>query len=98
MRKAWVVIAILLLTLGGYACGPSNDESGVESKVEGEVKSLEKNVLGEIKKVEDAYGALEGEKDYEKALEEEPKAPSEALEEGAAGVVMGEGLASSPSE
>ena len=96
MRKVCVVIVILLLALGGYACGQSNDESGVESKVEGEVKSLEKDVSGEVKNLEDDYGTLEAEKDYVKDLEEEPKVSPEVLEDAAGGAALEEGLASSP--
>ncbi|KPJ86844.1 MAG: hypothetical protein AMS17_10785 [Spirochaetes bacterium DG_61] len=96
MRKTCVVIVILLLALGGYTCGRSNDESGVESKVTEEVKSLEKKASGEVKKLEEDYKVLEAEKDYRKALEEEPKAPPEAIEEAEGGVSLEEGLASPP--
>lgn len=96
MRKACVVIVILLLALGGYACGRSNDESGVESKAMEEIKSLEKKASGEVKKLEEDYRVLEAEKDYKKALEEEPKAPPEAMEEAEGGVILGERLASPP--
>ena len=97
MRKVSVVIVILLLAFGGYTCGGSNDESGVESKVEGEVKSLEKDVSGEVKNLEDDYGTLEAEKDYVKDLKEEPRVSPEVLEDAAGGAALEEGLDSSPS-
>ena len=68
----------------------------MESIVEEEVKSLEKKASGEVKKLEENYRVLEAEKDYKKALEEEPKAPPSVLEEGKAGALSGGGLASSP--
>jgi hypothetical protein len=44
-----------------------------------------------VKKLEEDYKVLEAEKDYEKALEEEPKAPAEAMgEEG--DLLTGEGF------
>ena len=96
MNRISVVLLILFLMIGGYTGGCSNDESGVGSKVKEEVKSLEKKASGEVKKPEEAYRVLEGEKDYKKYLEEEPKAPPETMEEGAGGVVLGGGLDSPP--
>ena len=96
MNRICMVLLILFLMLGGYACSRSSDESGVESKVEEEVKSVEKDVSGEVKNLENDYGTLEAEKDYEKALEEEPKASPEVLEDAAGGVALEEGLASPP--
>jgi len=82
IEYAWFLL-ILFLMIGGYTGGCSNDESGVASKVKEEVKSLEKKASGAVKKLEEDYRVLEGKKDYEKALEEEPKAPPEAMEGGA---------------
>ena len=96
MNRICMVLLILFLMLGVYTCGRSNDESGVESKVMEEIKSLEKKASGVVKKIEEDYRVLEGEKDYKKALKEEPKAPAEAREEGVGGVVLGGGLASPP--
>ncbi len=73
MRKACVVIVILLLALGGYACGRSNDESGVESKVEGEVKSLEKDVSGEVKKERMIMGLWKQKRIMRKLLKKNPR-------------------------
>ena len=98
MNRICMVLLFLFLALGGYTCGRSNDESGVESKVEREVQSLEKDVSGEVKKAEDDYGTLEAEKDYVKDLKKEPKASPEVLEDAAGGVVLEEERASSPSE
>lgn len=92
MRKAWVVITILLLALGGYTCGGSNDESGVESKVEGEVESLEEKAGGEAKQVESDIGLLEGdpEKLGEAMGKEEEKIPQPQEEWGQEADSMGE--------
>ena len=96
MNRVCMVLLILFLMLGGYTCSRFNDISGVESEAMEEVKSLEKKASGEVKKLEEDYRVLAREKDYKKYLEEEPKAPLEALEEGAGGVILGEGLASPP--
>jgi hypothetical protein len=93
MKRTSMVLLILFLIIGGYTCGCSNDKPGVESKVKEAVKSLEDNVVGEAEKLEEDYRVLEAEKDYKRALEEEPKAPPEAME--GPGVV-GEGLVSPP--
>jgi hypothetical protein len=90
MNRTSVVLLIMFLMLGVYACGRSNDESGVESKAKGEIKSLGKKASGEVKEVEEDYRVLEAEKDYEKALKEEPKAPPEAFEEPMEGDNFGE--------
>jgi hypothetical protein len=89
MNRTGIAVVIIFLVLGGYSCGRSDDKSEVESKVKKEVKALEKKASGEVKKQEDHYKTLEAEKDYEKALEEEPKAPAEAIM-GEEGVVLGE--------
>jgi hypothetical protein len=81
MNITFVIMLILFLMFGGYCCGRSNDGSKVESKAKEEVKSLEKEATGEVKELEKDYKVLEGEKDYKKALEEEPKAPPDAIKE-----------------
>ena len=96
MNKICVVMLILGLLLVGTSCGRSNEKSEVESKIVEEVKSLEKKASGEVKKLEKDVKLLrEGEKDYEKALEEEPKPPADAME-GVEGALLGEEFDSPP--
>ena len=97
MNRICMVLLILFLTLGGYACSRPNDESGVESQAKDEIQSLEGKVSGEAKKLEEDYGVLEAEKDYKKALEEEPKASPETMEEAEGAVDLGEAF-DSPQE
>ena len=94
MNRTGIAVVIILLLLGGYSCGRSDDKSEVESKVKKEVKALEKKASGEVKELEEHYKTLEAEKDYGKLLEEEPKAPAEAIGEGMGeeGVLLGEEL------
>jgi hypothetical protein len=88
MNRTGIAVVIISLVLGGYSCGRSDDKSEVESKVKEEGEAMVNKVSGEVKKVEDDYKVLEAEGDYEKELEEEPKAPGEAM--GDAGVLLGE--------
>ena len=60
------------------------------------MKSLEKKVTGEVKNLEEDYRVLEGEKNYRKALEEEPKPPAGAIEGAQTGVLLGEEFGSPP--
>ena len=96
MKRVSMILLILFLLLGGYACGRSGDKSGVESNAKEEVQSLEQKASGEVKNVEEDYRTLEEEKDYKKALEEEPKAPPVVLEEGKEGDLSAEGFDSPP--
>lgn len=41
---------------------------------------MKEKASGEVKELEEHYKTLESEKDYEKALEEEPTPPAEAME------------------
>ena len=95
MNRICMVLLILFLVLGGYTCGRSNDESGVESKAMEEINSLAKKASGVVKKLEEDVKVLKVERDYEKALEEEPKPPAGEIE-GAEGALLGEGFASPP--
>jgi Skp family chaperone for outer membrane proteins len=88
MNRTCIAAAIIFLLLGGYSCGRSDEKSEVGSKVKEEVGTLANKVSGEVKKLEEDYKVLEAEKDYEKALEEEPKAPAEAM--GEEGALLGE--------
>jgi hypothetical protein len=81
MNITFVILLIVFLMFEGLSCGRSKDESRVESKAKEEVKSLGKEATGEVKELEKDYKVLEGEKDYRKALEKEPKAPPDAIKE-----------------
>jgi len=96
MKRTSVILLALFLIIGGYTCGCTNEKSEIESKAKEATKSLEENVAGEAKKLEKDYRVLETEKDYKKALEEEPKAPPEQLAEGEAGALSAEGFDSPP--
>ena len=91
MNRTCIAAVIILLLLGGYSCGRSGEKSEVGSKVKEEAETLKGKVSGEVKKIEEDYRVVEVNKDYEKALEEEPKAPAEAMgEEG--DLLTGEGF------
>jgi hypothetical protein len=92
MNRTGIAVVIIFLVFGGYACGPSGDQSDGESKVKGEIETLKEKASGEVKELEDHYKTLEAEKDYEKALEEEPKPPAGAMDEAGA-VLEEEGVA-----
>jgi len=81
MNRTGIAVVIILLLLGGYSCGRSDDKSEVESKVKKEVKALEKKASGEVKELEEHYKTLEAEKDYGKLLEEEPKVPAGGMDD-----------------
>ena len=80
MNRTGIAVVIIFLVLGCYSCGSSGDQSDGESKVKGEIEALKEKASGEVKELEEHYKTLEAEKDYEKALEEEPKPPAEAME------------------
>jgi len=80
MNRTGIAVVIILLVFGGYACGSSSDQSGGESKVKGEIETLKEKASGEVKELEEHYKTLEAEKDYGKALEEEPKPPAGTME------------------
>ena len=88
MNRTCIAAAIIFLLLGGYSCGRSGEKSEVGSKVKEEAETLKGKVSGEVKKIEEDYRVVEVNKDYEKALEEEPKAPAEAM--GEEGALLGE--------
>lgn len=97
MDNIVAILLMLLMSCGGLACGRSDDsKSGVESKAKEEVKLLEKEATREATEVEKDYKVLEGEKDYKKALEEEPKAPPDAIKEPMGGKGFGERDVSPP--
>jgi len=80
MKRTGIVVLLIFLVFSGYSCGRSDDQSDMESKVKEEVETLKEKASGEAKELEEHYKTLEAEKDYEKALEEEPKPPAEAME------------------
>ena len=90
MNRTCIAAAIIFLLLGGYSCGRSGEKSEVGSKVKEEVETLKGKVSGEVKKLEEDYRVVEVNKDYEKALEEEPKDPAGAVQEKGA-LLTGEG-------
>ena len=96
MKRTSAILLALFLIIGGYTCGCSNDKSAIESKTKEATKSLEEDVTGKAKKLEDDYRVLEAEKDYKKALEEESKLQPKGMNETDGKVVLGEELASPP--
>ena len=90
MKRTGLIVIIIILMMGGYSCGPSGDRSDMESKVKGEVETLKEKVSEEEKALEEDFETLQTEKDYEKALKEEPKAPAETMEQAAGGAIEGE--------
>ena len=90
MNRTGIAAVIFLLLLGGYSCGRSGEKSEVGSKVKEEVETLKGKVSGEVKKLEEDYRVVEVDKDYEKALKEEPKDPAGAVQEKGA-LLTGEG-------
>ena len=81
MNRTCIAVAIIFLLLGGYSCGRSGEKSEVGSKVKEEAETLKGKASGEVKKIEEDYKVVEVNKDYEKALEEEPKDPAGAIPE-----------------
>ena len=80
MNRTGIAVVITLLVFGGYACGSSGDQSDGESNVKREIETLKEKASEEVKELEEHYKTLEAEKDYEKALEEEPKSPAGSME------------------